>query len=504
MKRPFCFLGATALVFSAFSLYCSVSLLIFLFICISAVLFLYFIILKKRALLTFGTLITYLCLIAVTVSCIFSILFVYTPTAKLAGSVAEFEGVVTNKPEKHGIIYSYNLKGSHSLLEGEFKCSVVTNKRLFEMGDSVRLSLECEPLDKEYKNNDLANGRFVSAKIDDVISVSRKASLFYTTLGNLQKYIKNRILATDRNDIGGVMIALLSGDRSYISDSFYGKTKVCGVTHIMVVSGLHVSILSGVLLNFFQKIKLRRRIASFAVFLALMLLIAVCDFHLSAIRSVIMSVIILSGSLFFRKADSLNSLGLAVWIMVTVNPFIAGSVSFLLSVMATFGVVFLSPMISFLTEKLRLKGIFALPFNYIIDSVVVSLSATICLIPLLVEYFGSVTLLSPLVTALIGFMVGVVITLTVLGVSVSAIPYVKIISVPILYVAGLCTGYINAVIDFFGNMNFTILPIDHAWSFVSALLSAAFIFAVWLLYKKKLKERKNEDAAKREDSEKLA
>lgn len=504
MKRPFLFLGTVALVLSAFSLYCSISLLIFLFICISAILLLYFIILKKRVIFTFGTLIIYLSLILVTLSCIFSILFVYTPTTKLSGTTAEFEGVVINEPEKHGIIYSYNLKGTHSMLEGEFTCSVATNERLFEMGDSVKLSLNCEKLDPEYRNNDLASGRFVSAKIDDVISVTKEASLFYTTLGNLQKYIKKQILATDRNDIGGVMIALLSGDRSYISDPFYSKTSVCGVTHVMVVSGLHVSILSGVLFNFFQKLKVRRKIASFVIFLALLLLVAICDFHLSAIRSVIMSVIMLSGSLFFRKADSLNSLGLAVWLMVAVNPFIAGSVSFLLSVMATFGVIFVSPMISFLTQKLRFKGPLALPLNYIVDSVIVSVSATICLLPLLVEYFGSVTLLSPLVTALIGFMVGVVITLTVVGVLISAIPFLKIISAPILYVAGLCTGYINAVIDFFGNMQFTVVPIDYSWSFVSAILSALFVFAVWLLYKKKLKERKNEDAAEREDSEKLA
>ena len=264
----------------------------------------------------------------------------------------------------------------------------------------------------------------------------------------------------------------------------------------MVVSGLHVGILSGILLKFLSKLKIKRKFSVTLCFALFLLLIALCDFHTSAIRSVVMSSVMLLGSLINRKAAPLNSLGLAVTVMTLVNPFIAGSPSFLLSVFATFGVVFVYPMLQYLLAPLRMKGKLGRYLNVILDMTIVATSATICILPVSTYYFGYISPLSPLVTVLIGFAVESALILSALGIILSPVPFVSVVADAIIYLANISTGYINSVMNFFGDFDNLIIYIDPKLWFFTFLFSSLLIFAVRLLYNnKKRQERKKNDAA---------
>ncbi len=501
MKRPYILLGALSLILSFITLHCDIPVILLFAVLILLFFFVIFCIKGKNFFKNPNNKVVLIAFILLVASCIFSVSCVYTPIQELKGTTAKFEGTIIREPEHSGEWTVYTLKGKHSMLKGDLKCNIVTRDNIYNIGDRLNITVTLEPIENEYKNSNFADGVFLSSYIKTVNEVKTGHSPFYQNLGKLRGYIKNQIYSVCDGDIGGVMLALVTGNREFISDSLYEKTKVCGVTHIMVVSGLHVGILSGILLKVLSKLKVKRRISVFLCFVLFLSLIALCDFHTSAIRSVVMSSVMLSGSLISRRADPLNSLGFAVTVMALVNPFIAGSPSFLLSVFATFGVVFLSPMIQYLIAFLRLKGKFGRYLNSILDMIIVAVSATVCILPISTYYFGYVSPLSPLVIVLIGLAVEVTLILSTLGIVLSAIPFIKIISGMIFYIGGISTRYTNSVINFFGDFDNLIIYIDPKLSNFAFIFSSLLIFTVALLYNnKKRKERKKDDAAKREDS----
>ncbi len=462
------------------------------------------ILLKKKTSENSNYLVASVTIALVLLSSLFTVQYIYTPISLLADTKADIKATVISEPStNYGYAYYY-LKGEHPLLDGKFKCALSSENLGLEIGDRVNITVSLRELSGSFKNDNLSDGIFVSARASSVNSVVKKSSKFYSSLGELRLYIKNEIFGNVRGDNGAVLIALLTGDREYISNELYDKTKLCGVTHILVVSGMHLSILSGAVLNLFRKLKLKRKLAVFIVFLLIALVITICNFHTSAIRSAIMSIIMLSGSLISRKADSLNSLGFAVTVMVMANPFIAGSAAFLLSVFSTFGVIFVTPMIKLLTEGLRFKGKLSKILNYAGDVIIISVSALICVFPITIYYYGYTSLISPLVTIFIGTAVEASLILTALGVSFSLFPIIYALCEPILLISGILSGYINTVINIFGSTDAFLLVIDPDYTPLCFAFSTVSVLVLWIFYDKKLKERKDENATLGKGSQNLA
>ncbi len=440
----------------------------------------------------------------VLISSLFTVQYIYTPVSLLADTKADIKVTVTSEPYTYLDNAYYYLKGEHPLLGGEFKCALSSDNLGLEIGDSVNMTVCLSELSDSYKSHNLSNGIFVSATALSVNSIVKKDSKFYSTLGELRLYIKNEIFKDVRGDNGAVLIALLTGDREHISNNLYEKTKLCGVTHILVVSGMHLSIISGAVLNLFSKLKLKRKLAVFIIILLIFVLVMICNFHTSAIRSAIMSVIMLSASLISRKADPMNSLGFAVTVMVLFNPFVAGSTAFLLSVSATLGVLFVAPMIKFLTEKLRFTCKFSKFLNSALDVIIVSVSAFICVLPISVYYYGYTSIISPLVTLLIATSVELALILTSLAMLLSLLPIASVFSSPLIMISEVFSVYINSIISFFGSTDIFVLVIDLEYTPLCFVFSAAAVFTLWLFYNKKLKERKDENATLGKGSKNLA
>ncbi len=500
MKRPFLFLGILSLLLSSIVLFCQIKYLLFITLGLFVLLIILFAVSYKPLHNNSNFYVMAIVAALLLISAFFSIQYVYIPTARVVGTTGTLDAVVINEPESNGSQTIYTLKGEYSRLRSSFKCQTAVYGRPFDIGDRVKLEISCDSLDEKYAKGFMAEGIFASVNIDSVIEIQKDYSFFYTRLGRLRSYIKNTILKVADGDIGGTLIAILTGDRSFMSDFLYGNSKICGVTHILVVSGLHISILSSAVLWVFGKIKLGKRKSFCIIFILLMLIIAICNFHTSAIRSVIMSLILLSGPLVGRKSDILNSLGFAVSLIVVFNPFVAGSVGFLLSVFATFGVIYLPPMLIYLIEPIREKVPLRLISSGVLNTLIVSLSATVCILPITIYYFGYFSLISPIVNLLISLAVEAALITVAAGVIISPIPFLGLIYYPIIYLAGLFAKYIIIVINFFAEFKFLVVDVNPYYANLCFIICAAIILTVNILYLKRKKERKAHDVTRRENT----
>ncbi len=154
--------------------------------------------------------------------------------------------------------------------------------------------------------------------------------------------MRSAIRSTIRERLSGDDAALacgvLLGDISGISDRLYSDLKVCGVSHIVAVSGLHISIMCSAVMGLFCMI-FKRRTARLCSLGAVLLGVAVTGFTPSAIRAGIMCAAAFGAGTAIRCKDSLNSLGIAVILMLLYEPFYVLHIGFLLSCSATAGVI---------------------------------------------------------------------------------------------------------------------------------------------------------------------
>ena len=67
-------------------------------------------------------------------------------------------------------------------------------------------------------------------------------------------YLKT--LASEENDYGALCLALLLGDRSELSRTVYSDMTRSGITHIICVSGLHLTIWTGLVLFVLRRLRL--------------------------------------------------------------------------------------------------------------------------------------------------------------------------------------------------------------------------------------------------------
>lgn len=213
---------------------------------------------------------------------------------------------------------------------------------------------------------------------------------------NIVEAVRNGLISATENlpdDIRGITIALLTGDKYAVSDEVYNSYKVSGIAHVLAVSGMHVGFLVVFLEWLLRRFKLRRIVRVFILIPVMLFLCALCDFTPSVVRSSIMvGVHLLIPVLTNRRYDMLSGMSLAGVIIVLSNPMSVYSYGFLLSYGSVFGIVLFGRTFERLCS--RLPSLFA-------QTVSVSLATTVGVFPMSVYMFGEFSMLSVLTNALV-------------------------------------------------------------------------------------------------------
>ena len=189
--------------------------------------------------------------------------------------------------------------------------------------------------------------------------------------------------------------ALLLGERSDVPYAANTAFKVSGISHIIAVSGLHISMLCAVI----ALISGKRRVLSAIVGIPMLVLFAaVAGFTPSVTRACLMQCLMLIALLFNKEYDPPTALSFAVLVMLAVNPMTVTSASFQLSVGCMAGIFLFSKRISawisdFSFWKHWKGNILRTRFrSWICGGVSVTLSAMFFTTPLAAYYFGAVSL----------------------------------------------------------------------------------------------------------------
>ena len=200
-------------------------------------------------------------------------------------------------------------------------------------------------------------------------------------------------------DVAPFVKALLLGYTSELDYATDTALKLSGIRHIVAVSGLHISILYGLVCTLTGR---RRFLTALLGLPVLLLFAAVAGFTPSVTRASVMIALMILAQLFEREYDSATALSFAVLVMLLVNPLAVTSASLQLSAGCVAGILlFNGPINHWLKEKFpKQKGIASKIRGFFSSGMSVSLSAMSLVTPLSAAYFGTVSVVSILTNLL--------------------------------------------------------------------------------------------------------
>lgn len=308
---------------------------------------------------------------------------------------------------------------------------------------------------------------------------------------------------------GELCNAVALGDKFGLSRDLYKDYHKTGLSYLIVVSGLHMSIIAAFVLLLTSKIKNRklgRWLGISLVISFIILYIAVTGFSSSAVRSGIMIIILVIGRYLRWTNDSSNSLGLAALILTVFNPFSVGDAGMLMSFSSTAGILFISPEFRErfkLKFHIRIKNLWALrevSVNYIdkfriemklwayrilrtvYEAVTISFCAVAAISPITLMIYGVCNPFVFIYSVLVSPFISVLMYFTILSALLWYIPVIGILSYPAAFIAGAVASFINFVVKIISGLPFITFYNDPLYMEIWVIFTIA-VFVLFLTYK---------------------
>ena len=277
---------------------------------------------------------------------------------------------------------------------------------------------------------------------------------------------------------------IILGIRYNIPPSTRADFAHTGTAHLLAISGLHLSIIAGILLSIGIWLFGRRRYTYVWLALGTIWLYAlITGMHPPVVRGAIMASLFLTAELVGRQRTAITSLALAAAIMVGINPQILWDASFQLSFLAMAGLIFLAPPLMALGRKavttaMGEQGVGVSLAHIITDSFSVTLAAIIAVWPVIAYYFGIISFVGPLATFLALPALPGIITLGALAglIGLFALPIAQAIG----WLAWLFLSYMLLVVNGFASLPLSSIEVASVDTTLILAYYPALGMAIWL------------------------
>lgn len=244
---------------------------------------------------------------------------------------------------------------------------------------------------------------------DYIELVNQEYSFYHNFLHKIKKKVFNIYDKTLPKEKSGILSAMILGDKSNLEEDIKELYQQHGISHILAISGLHVSIIGISLYNILKKIGLKTNLS---VFLSIIIIYSygiLTDFSVSTNRAVIMLFILLIAKIIGRTYDLLSAVSLSALIILIQNPLEIFCTGFLLSFGAVLGIGLIYPAFSKL-NKINNKLIKGL-----VDGLLISISIQIMTLPVLLYFFFEISTYSILLNIILLPFVSIIITFGIIA-----------------------------------------------------------------------------------------
>ena len=318
----------------------------------------------------------------------------YKKIYMLSGKV-EIEGIVVSEP----IINEYNK--TYELKVHKINNKKISPKKFSFIVDKKQKDLEygaCIYCTGEYiKPNSRRNFKGFSyenylktKKNYGTIRAIEKSKTKYKNKISIVRRLSYRLKMKIINSAGtiftkeeeGVVLGIILGNTENITDETKDAFSGSSLSHLLAVSGAHISYIVLGLTTFFRKLRIPKKINYILTAILLIFYLFVIDFTASATRAVIMTIFLLLQIVFCRKQDLATTISFSLCIILLENPYKILDVGLLLSYLGTLGIIIIFNKIKSKDKKLidKLK-----------DMCILTISAQVLILPVMAICFNTIS-----------------------------------------------------------------------------------------------------------------
>ena len=318
-----------------------------------------------------------------------------------------------------------------------------------EAGDSVRGFFVLEVPDDTQRLDRYADGVALMADYRVGFTSLGESGSFRARTARLQKRLSEAIRRGIDDAPAGVLAAMVVGDRNALSADMREAYRAAGLSHVLVVSGMHVTILCAVFDISWPRRRLRsmasRRRAALARAAVAALLVGVTGFTPSVLRAAVAVWIASLGVWVEGPPDALTSLGVAGVLMTMTNSYAVCDIGFELSFAAVAGTLAGGALaVSHRSRrKRRKKGRLAGHGAKLLEAVCVSACASAATVPVLVLRGLSVSLYALVSSVAVLWLVTPIMDLGLAAALLGLVPWAE----PVRYVLARCAAALVGLMD---------------------------------------------------------
>lgn len=365
------------------------------------------------------------------------------------GKEYEIEGVIVSEPieEEYKIVCEVEIRqingdtihsGKRWLLNVKKKKDnqLQHHDEQIQFGDLIAFNGSIEIPSKARNNMGFDYQKYLKVQkiygtlvVKNQIQIAKKnqSSVIARVLYNVKQDIRERIYFFLPQGIRELCLGILIGNRKEISQDVINEFNKSNLSHMLAVSGAHVSYITLILNFLFHKTRYRLRKAFIGTFLIFFM--GLTGFTPSVERAGLMVILTMLAGVLYRKQDVYTNLFFSCLVILFINPYAIFDIGFQLSYGGTLGILLFQKKISkllfqcFVFERVRYD---TSDINtsldrkkqkekwtprikkYVIDALAVSISANLVIIPIMGVWFHNLSFTFWISNLLAGPLLGVI------------------------------------------------------------------------------------------------
>ena len=314
-------------------------------------------------------------------------------------------------------------------------------------------------------------------------------------LVSIRRHVSNASdeLYTNFDYAPGISKAVTIGDREGLNSYIFSLYKVGGISHILAISGLHITL---IVMNFYtllSGIGLRKKVSCISASVLAILYVALVGFTPGAVRSTVMILFLLGLRVFMYRTDNVTTLFIVLFILLIENPYLVLSASLQLSFLCSIAIISTSPFVDgisayYIDKRKASKGVRSwlygiLPVVY--SSLIITLVSSVFTFPVICHGFDCMSYVSPLLNlfAVPLFSYAVGFALIAYLISVVSLPLGSLIAFP----AGVVFDFVTNISRKLYESGIGVISVNTGFAVIPLICSIFMIIVLIVPRKRDLK-----------------
>lgn len=309
---------------------------------------------------------------------------------KLTGDEVSYDAVVMSQPQVHGRVVMFDMlvlaKPSNTVRASVLRDTVDNRWLTLNIGSGLHATSVMETGYYGHGYRTFIYYRNWRQNHDCLSQLSRWQTTRLRALQLRSKLLSRLSAAGLEGDSYAIAAAMTLGDKSSLSRELRQTYSEVGASHVLALSGLHLSVIYFVLSLFVGFVR-PRWLGQSLLLLTGWAFVVMVGMSPSVVRAAVMLTLYQMASMAHRSGAGLNIVAVAAIIMLVANPSALFDIGFQLSFLSVVAIIIMyKPLVQLLPESE--KGWWK-PLRYIVDMMALAIVAQAATAPLVAYYFGT-------------------------------------------------------------------------------------------------------------------